>query len=302
MNIVITGSTGFVGKRLTPALLEMGYNVLELTRGLSKSKELYGNSTKKIDLATINYKEFNNNIISFSPDICIHLAAYLSPNDDFDTMQLLLNSNVIFIYYLLNVLKDSGIKVFINTGTFAEYYKGNGNLEPAYLYAATKTASRAFVDYYSKVYNFKNIIIVPYTIYGDTLDSKKKVLDYLYDSLGSPDPIDFTPGDQILDFVFIEDLVNFYIKVVEYIDKLPPSECFQVGTGIGYTLKEISQIMEKITGKKANINWGGKPYRPRDVMYAVANISKQYHLFGWRPKYSIYEGIEKYVSNRLENR
>ena len=50
--------------------------------------------------------------------------------------------------------------------------------------------------------------------------------------------------------------------------------------------------------RKSNINWGGKEYRKRDVMYAVANIEKQREILGWSPKVKLNDGIKKYLFSK----
>ena len=56
-------------------------------------------------------------------------------------------------------------------------------------------------------------------------------------------------------------------------------------------------MIERKTGKKPNINWGGKPYRQADVMYAVAEISK---IDFWKPSISLDKGIKLYLSKKAE--
>ncbi len=297
MKIIITGANGFVGQNLVPKLLKQGHELFEITIEPEKSKKLYGDKTIQFYYSQTNHYKLICAINDFHPDACIHLASYLTALDDFDTLQKLLDANIVFLGHVLDALKNSGIKFFINTGSFAEFYNGDGNLDPAYLYTATKTASRIFVDYYSKVYDFKYITIAPYTIYGGS-DSQKKIIDILYDSLNNEIPVDTTPGNQVLDFINLEDITDFYVEILNYMDKVSSGLSFQLGTGIGNTLRDIVKIMEDKTAKTANINWGGRSYRPRDVMYAVANISNQFHLFGWQPKISLEQGIEMYLKTK----
>lgn len=74
-------------------------------------------------------------------------------------------------------------------------------------------------------------------------------------------------------------------------------ENIHLGTGIGHSIREVAYIIEKETGKKANINWGALPYRDRDIMYAVAPIGKNVECTGWRCKINIQEGINKYIKD-----
>ena len=222
----------------------------------------------------------------------LHIS-FLTSLDNYDTLNKLLDANIKFFCRLLDALKEVDLNLFINTGTFAEYYKGDNNFDPAYLYAATKTAARSFLNYYSKVYDFKSITVVPYTIYGGK-DSQKKIIDIIYDSLGNELPVDLSPGEQIIDFIHIEDVADFYVYLIKNHEKIKNHANFHLGTGIGTSLRQLTMMIEKTTGKKANINWGGKPYRPSDVMYAVAENEN----FNWQPSISLEKGINLYLSRK----
>ena len=297
MKILITGANGYVGKNLVPKLLKNGHELFEVTIVPDLSKDLFGETTVQFHYNPEKQKEFVNAVKKFKPEAVLHLASFLTANDDFQTIQKLLNANISFLCSILDAVKHVGLKWFINTGSFAEYFKGDGVLDPAYFYTASKSASRIFVDYYSKSYNFSYCTVVPYTIYGGN-DSQKKIIDIIYDSLNAKGTLDLTPGDQVLDFIHVDDVTDFFNLLVSNIDVVPPQSNFQLGSGKGTTLRELVGIMESESGKTANINWGGKQYRKRDVMYAVANPSLQYHLFKWTPNLDIQEGVSNYLKDK----
>lgn len=285
--ILITGSTGFVGKHLVNKLLNQGHAILEITRNKRKSSELFGERTSKIE---VNDIDFNNKIIEFGPNIVVHLAAYLTSSDKWSEVEKLIESNILFLCKVLNTVSKLNLDLFINTGTFAEFFKGNDNDIPAYFYAATKTASRSILNYYSHTYNFKHLTVVPYTIYGGE-DSTKKVIDLIIESTESKEKLDLSPGEQILDFIHLEDVTSFYEYVIRYRDNIPGTCNFKLGTGIGHSLKQVASIIELVTNKKTNINWGGKKYRKSDIMYAVADMEQINTILDWKPKIKLEDGL-----------
>lgn len=285
--ILITGSTGFVGKHLVHKLINEGFEILEITRDISNSTNLFSDTTSKLLLDDDNFKE---KISAFKPTIVIHLASYLTSSDNWTDIEKLVNTNILFLSKILDAVSNVDLKLFVNTGTFAEYFNGDDELLPAYFYAATKTASRAIVDYYANAYNFKQTTIVPYTIYGGN-DSRKKIIDIIYDSTLNEKPLDLSPGEQVLDFIHIDDVTNFYTAVVKNLNKLPNKINFKLGTGIGHNLKQLAIYIEEITNRKTNINWGGKNYRNSDVMFSVANLETIKKVIDWEPKITLKEGI-----------
>ena len=290
--IIITGSTGFVGRNLIPKLIKDQHHILELTRSIEKSRSLFGDMTLKLELSS-SQEKLKNKIKDFSPEICIHLASYLSSSDEFLEAGKLFNSNIKFLINLLDCFKFCDLEYFINTGTFAEYSKNDSQLSPAYLYAATKSASRIFLDYYSEFYEFKYLTIIPYTIYGKK-DSNKKILDIIYDSLDSDQPIDLSPGNQILDFIHINDIVYYYRNLIKNISLHDNKTVYKLGTGTGHTLKDLAKIFENLTNKKANIKWGALKYRKNDIMLAVSPNNK---IFDKNP-ISLEEGVKLYINEK----
>jgi nucleoside-diphosphate-sugar epimerase len=290
MRILITGSTGFVGRHLLPKILSKGHDILEITIEPQVSENLFGSKTSKYAI-TDDQESLRKRVQHFNPEIAIHLASFLTPEDDYFTLLKLLDTNILFFCRILDALKNTELKLFVNTGTFAEYSKGNGIFDPAYLYSSTKSASRCFLNYYSKVYNFKQITVVPYTIYGGNYD-QKKIIDIIYDSINAKNPVALSPGEQILDFIHIEDVTDFYLAIINNYNYIGDKINFHLGTSRGTSLKQLSELIENGTGLETNINWGGKPYRPSDVMYAVADTS---NIDFWKSSITLEEGIKLFT-------
>jgi nucleoside-diphosphate-sugar epimerase len=291
MNIIVTGSTGFVGKHLVPLLLEKGFNILEVTRNIEKSLSLYGDKTRKIEFDDLDIN-LNKKIIDFRPDVFLHLASYISPSDDYNSIDTLIGSNITYLSKILLNLKDSGLKAFVNTGTFAEFKNGDGVLSPAYYYAATKIASKYIVDYFSNKDNYKQVYVVPYTIYGG-IDTNKKLIDFLFDALNAHEKVKLTPGNQVLDFVHVEDVAECYLKVIQNINTIKNGSTIEIGTGVGTSIKDLASLIENISGKKLNVEWGGKEYRPNDVMLAIADVENLVDEIKWKAVIGLKEGIIK---------
>lgn len=287
MKILITGSTGFVGRNLVPKLISNGHEVLELTRNINKSNKFFGDKTIKLE---IQDSEFKYKILKFNAEIVIHLASYLSSSDGFEEGKKLIKTNIFFLYKVLDSISKTQLKLFVNTGSFSEYKDCDSNLKPAYLYAATKTSSRAFLDYYSTTYHFKYCTVIPYTIYG-VKDPARKIIDIIYESISSNKPLNLSPGKQILDFIHVDDVTDFYLLLVNNSHKFSNKSNFKLGSGVGHSLRQLANLIEEITRKKTNINWGGIKYRSSDIMYAVADLDEIKKIFEWSPSITLKEGL-----------
>ncbi len=286
MKILVTGATGFVGKHLIQKLrdFDVRFVVRNINTEYSKDRQIVYND-EKLDV-------FQKDVKSYNPKIVIHLASYLTSSDDISSIKNIVDSNILFTSILLESLKSTDLELFINTGTFAEYYYNDGKENPAYFYSASKIAIKPIIKYFKNIQGFKTINIIPYTIYGGKSKSKK-VIDYILDSLDSKLYLEMTNGEQILDFIHIEDVTDFYVHCVNNINLLKDEEDYHLGTGKGTSIKELSNIIEDLTNKKANINWGSKEYRTLDIMRAIAPIYKLEKELNWKPKVSIKDGIKK---------
>ena len=286
MKILVTGATGFVGKHLIQKLrdFDVRFVVRNINTEYSKDRQIVYND-EKLDV-------FQKDVKSYNPKIVIHLASYLTSSDDISSIKNIVDSNILFTSILLESLKSTDLELFINTGTFAEYYYNDGKENPAYFYSASKIAIKPIIKYFKNIQGFKTINIIPYTIYGGKSKSKK-VIDYILDSLDSKLYLEMTNGEQILDFIHIDDVTDFYVHCVNNINLLKDEENYHLGTGKGTSIKELSNIIEDLTNKKANINWGSKEYRTLDIMRAIAPIYKLEKELNWKPQVSIKDGIKK---------
>lgn len=302
MRILITGVTGFVGRNLLPLIEKRlpDSEVLTLNRSVEKARTMFPD--KKWRHCLLDDAQA---VIDFSPEVVLHLAALTtSVRNDSEIIAPMLDANIVFGVRLLDTLGKCGdFKLFVNTGSFAEYRFGTGSIDDAYLYTATKSAFRIFVKYYSELHRFRFINVVPFSVYGG-IPTVKRLMDYIIESLGSEKPVDMTAGEQILDFVHVDDLADFYVTVLENTDKISAFQNgidFYIGTGRGVTVHELAAVVEKVYGQKCNINWGGRPYRDRDTMHAVAPIARNLSLLNWRAKINLEDGI-RMMKESLRNK
>ena len=290
VKVLVTGATGFVGTHLMPKLLNFEYKVV--VRKLSE----YHKPEKQIVYDKKNLVGFSSGIEEFNPEIVIHLASYLTSLDDLENIEKIVDSNILFTSNLLKALETTSLKLFINTGTFAEFYQNDEVEDPAYFYAASKIAVKPILKYFQNLLEFKLIHVIPYTIYGGKSKSKK-VFDYLLDSTKSDAPVDMTDGNQILDFIHIEDVVNFYLTCLNNYDLIKYHENYFLGTGEGTSIKELASLIESETNLKANINWGKRKYRPLDIMRAIAPVSRNSTQLVWKPKISMQQGLRMLLNS-----
>lgn len=292
--ILITGATGYVGQNFIPELIERYPEIEILTVNISieEAATLFPYSQCR----HISVDELEK-VKEYNPELVYHLATLSTSRSDLEIINPMLQANIEFGVKLLHHLTFcSNLKLFVNIGSFAEYNQGPQKINNSYLYSATKSAFRHFVEYYARLSDFKCIHLVPYSLYGGK-DTAKKIIDYIRESFDAETPVKMSKGEQILDFTHVKDVASFFINIVGQFDlftSFPIGEEFHIGTGRGTSVRELAAMMEEIFDKKCNADWGGIPYRPLDTMYAVAPIAKNIKLLNWQTKISIKEGLEIY--------
>lgn len=300
MRIALTGVTGFIGQNLLPMLLQYTSKTndyLTINRQVEKANGLFPKD-KYLNFKHVSSDNFAE-IKKFNPEILIHLAAFSTSRNDEEIIHPLLMTNIEFGVKMLSVLNQCpDFTLFVNVGTFAEYRYGNGQLKNAYLYSASKTAFRSFLEYYASLGNgFDYINVVPYSVYGGK-KTIKRLFDYLKESIDSSTSVNMTKGEQVLDFIHVDDVARFFVSVVNHPQNFKGLSVnereFHLGTGKGTSIREVATMIEEITHKKCNINWGGRTYRDQDIMYSVAPIG-QNHICDWKAKISLLEGLSKFL-------
>jgi nucleoside-diphosphate-sugar epimerase len=229
-------------------------------------------------------------IIAISkPDIVFHLAASVITQHRPEDISPLLQSNLIFSTQLLEAMTMNGVSRIINTGTFWQYYE-DGRYSPSCLYAATKQAFESILEYYIKAKSLNAITLILFDSYGPS-DPRLKLFSLLNEASKSDKILAMSPGEQKIDLVHIFDIVEAFVVASAHLfkDDVVGHHHYKISSGNLMKLKDVVSIYEVIKNIKLPINWGGRPYRVREIMVPYVKADS---LPGWSPQISLTEGIK----------
>ncbi|MDX8386447.1 MAG: NAD-dependent epimerase/dehydratase family protein, partial [Gallionella sp.] len=213
---LVTGGTGFVGSNLIHRLVDIGWEVHSIVRPGSDLKVLDA-CIDKISLHTHDGStEGLVNIMSAAkPEVVFHLASlFLSAHTAKDVAQLI-TSNVLFSSQLLEAMKESGATSLVNTGTSWQHYE-NKDYSPVNLYAATKQAFEAILEYYVETASLKAITLKLFDTYGPN-DPRPKLFHLLEKTAQSQSILSMSPGEQLIDLVYIDDVIDAYLLAAGHV-------------------------------------------------------------------------------------
>mgnify|MGYP000088413255 CR=1 FL=1 len=290
--ILLTGATGFLGSHLLGALLVIGYDVVILKRSFS--------DTWRIDhlLERINFydidkvpleKPFKDNKIK----TVIHTAINYGRKGEKITE--IIETNLMFPMRLLEIAALFNTDTFINTDTLQYKYLNTYTLSKKQFVEWLKTFSKKIQTINLKIEH----------MYGPKDDKSKFVTWLISELINNRDEIKLTKGEQKRDFIYIDDVVKAYIKILENKDKFSGFTEFDVGTGKQVRIKDFviktKQLISSILGieVRTNLNFGAIPYRECEFMEIEEDIKPLLDL-GWKPEVELEEGIRNTVKWEVE--
>ncbi len=330
MRYLVIGGAGFIGSNLSAHLSSQGEEVVifdNLSRkgtnyNLAWLQENYNHCHfAKCDIR--NQTELQEAYKTHRPfDVVIHLAgqvavttSVMDPRTDFD-----INAAGTFnVLELLRQFEDDPIFIFSSTNkvygeiahagiieneTRYEYVDyPNGIDETCSLdfhspYGCSKGCADQYVHDYARIYGLKTVVFRQSAIYGPRqfgVEDQGWAAWFTISSLKGDRLNIYGDGKQVRDLLWVEDLINAYLKAIERIDTVR-GEIFNIGGGPERSVSiwhEFGPILEKEIGSTLRVDY--KDWRPGDQKVCIMDIQKAKTLLNWEPKVNIEEGTAKLV-------
>lgn len=288
---IITGATGYIGSHVLKYLLDKDWDIHVV------ADPKFGYANIEDVLPRIDVFEYNGGISSLceyfttvNPDVVFHLAAAVITNYAPEQVPVLIQSNVQFGTEILEAMKASGTKLFVGTGSYWQNYNDEA-YNPVDLYAATKEAFEKILRYYTETEGIRAIMLRLFDVYG-TGDKRPKLWNIIKQKAGSGEELKLSAGEQLLDMVFISDVCTAYEQAYHLLcsDSNIVNNVYGVYTNRRKTLREIVEIYRRMLDGPVIINYGGKPYKKREVMNPTDKLEI---LPGWQPQIPLELGLKK---------
>ncbi len=312
MGVLVTGSAGLIGWKVSEKLLEKDYKVV----GVDNLNDYYDPKLKLWRTEQLkrfpNFTFYELDIEDVSAlrelfkkhrfELIVNEAARAGVRYSIENPHVYFSTNTQGTLNLLELMKDFGVKKMILASTsslyagqpmpFKEELPVNQPISP---YAASKKAAEVLGYTYHYLYGIDVIVLRYFTVYGPAGRPDMAVFNFIYKTLkGKPITL-YGDGSQRRDFTYVDDVAEATVRAID----LEGYEIINVGNNHPRAVKELIELIERYTGREVRINY--RDFHKADMKDTWADITKAQKLLGWKPTTSLEEGVKRTVEWFKEN-
>lgn len=335
MKILITGTAGFIGSKVANLLARRGDEVVGIDNindyydvrlkyarlskllGIQPSSynipfgEVYHSRTfptfRFIRLSIDNKSSLDQLFQEEKFDVVVNFAAQAGVRYSITNPYTYMQSNLVGFLNVLEACRHNNVHKLVFASSSSVYgmnekvpYQEEDKVDtPVSLYAASKKSNELMAHCYAKLYGLQCIGLRFFTVYGPW--GRPDMSPMLFaDALRDDRPIKvFNNGDMIRDFTYIDDIAEGTIHTID--NDIPADKrlnnisyrIYNIGCSSPVKLMDFIYELERAYGKKAVKQY--LPMQPGDVYQTNADISRLENEMGYKPHWSLHEGIEKFI-------
>ncbi len=306
---LITGGAGYIGSHIVRDFLKAGIEIIVLDNLSTGKKDKIPSSVKFYETDILNKNDLQQIFLQNRIEGVIHLAAKKSVIESMKSPNFYFEQNVLGLSTLLSVMKTNQIKNIVFSSSSSVYgnpanelSRESDILNPISFYGKTKLMGEWIIEsgaewglnaislrYFNvagagekKLKDVGEFNLIP-MVFRAILDGENpKIFGDNYETLD---------GTCIRDFVHVEDVSHAHLLCAQKLSQGFHSEVFNVGTGSGYSVREVIEKIRKITGRSFEIEI--MPARDGDPAITGAETSKISSVLGWEAQ----RGIDEIISS-----
>jgi UDP-glucose 4-epimerase len=313
MNVLVAGGAGYIGSHTVKRLKESGHNPViydNLSRGHLSAVEILKVPSVVADLN--DRGTLVRTLREHKIDTVMHFAAFAYVGESVEKPLMYYQNNVATTVSVLEGMQEAGVDRFVFSSTCAVYgdpptvpITEDMPKNPVSPYGRSKLqVEQVLQDVPLGWKDFKFASLRYFNASGCAMDGsigedhapETHLIPVVLQAIMGVRPgitvfgTDYPTkdGTNVRDYIHVDDLADAHIAAMGRLDR-QPKVFANLGTGNGFSVKEIIATAEKVTGKKAPVTYG--PRRPGDAIALYADPSRAKQLLGWEAKYKDPETI-----------
>ncbi len=301
--VLVTGANGFIGSHLSRYLVNLNADVHVFVRESSDRSRI----RDREDRLTVwhgditDYSSVLRCLANAKPKIIFHLAAVRDVTRDIRLLDPMFSINLSGTLNLLRAVQEAGISpsCIVNTGSSEEYGKGQTPFVesqremPVSPYSASKVASTHLAQMVHKSLAIPLVTLRPFLAFGPGQDTDMFVPSLIRHCLEKKD-FRMTSGDQTRDFVYIDDIVDAYLRAA--LSSSAIGEVINIGSGVEYRIRDIAEKILQKMGNPIRLSIGAREKRQGEADHFFCCNKKANEILGWSPKIGIDQGLDRTIS------
>jgi UDP-glucose 4-epimerase len=304
--ILVTGGAGYIGSHTVKELIKQKFEVVVYDNLSSGHKWAVDKKAKLVVGDLLDTKKLENTFKKYKPQAVIHFAGLIEVGESVENPQKYYINNIVGTLSLLDAMIKTKIKNIVFSSSAAVYgnpvtipIKENDIKEPTNPYGHTKKIIEDILNDYSVAYGISSVSLRYFNASGADKEGKlgeshspeTHLIPRILDSLIKEREIGIfgntyktKDGTCIRDYIHVEDLALAHILAINFLKENKGKFAFNLGSGKGFSVKEIIKSAENVTDRKAKI--AVKPKRKGDPAVLLADISLAKKKLRWSPRYS----------------
>ncbi len=312
MKILVTGGAGYIGSFMAKQLLDSGHTVV-VVDSLEKGKRDAVDTRAKLLIGNLDDSQFLESVLQEGFEVVIHFAGSIEVGESMQDPKKYFDNNTFVTLGLLEGMRAYNTKKIIFSSTAAVY--GNPMKtpipedhpkNPTSPYGDSKYMTERLLHWYQDIYGISYVSLRYFNACGAALDGSlgeahvpethiipnaiSAVLDKGKFSLFGND-YQTQDGTCIRDYIHINDLITAHVLAIEKLEKETGGFTYNVGTGRGYSNKEVLDMVKKVSGVAIEVVV--EPRRFGDPEVLIADPENIQRDLGFTPKHSDLETIVK---------
>jgi nucleoside-diphosphate-sugar epimerase len=302
---LITGIAGFIGSSLARALVERGEEVRGVDNYLTGKAANLAGYHDQIDLREVDLRDASAiRTACEGIDYILHIGALPSVPLSVAHPEPSHRCNVEGTFNVLEGARAEGVKRIVYAASSSAYgnqpvlpSKESMRPMPISPYAVQKLVGEYYMSSYWQVYGLETVSLRYFNVFGPRQGADSPysgvLAKFIQQMLEGTRPTIFGTGDQGRDFTYIDNIISANLLACAAPAEKVAGKVFNTACGGQYTLKQIYQLLAKLTGFDRPPLYAKS--RTGDILHSQADISAAAEAFGYRPLVGVEEGLQRTV-------